>query len=445
MAPTPFVIRGRLLHTPQRRRIEVVEDGAIEVGRDGRIVALHEGAAAADAATRLPTLDLLSSQLLIPGLVDTHVHAPQWPQMGTALNLSLEEWLAAHTFPLEARFADVAFAERVYRSLIEALVANGTTTAAYYATIHLPASMLLAELCLEAGQRAFVGLVMMDDPEQCPEGYRHAGAGEAIDATERFVAGVLALRGNTQGRVAPMVTPRFIPSCTDEALAGAGRIARETGCAVQTHCSESDWQHGYVLARHGMRDSESLERFGLLTGRTVLAHGNFMNDDDADRILSAGSSVAHCPLSNFYFSNAIFPARRMLDRGLKVGLGTDIGGGPSASILENARAAAHAARVLEEGVHAELAPHERGHPGARLTPADVLWMATRGGAQALGIDTGAFVPGFEFDAVVLDTDAPHSNLVLFDGLDGPDQIAEKVLYSAGRQNVVRVYCQGREI
>jgi guanine deaminase len=159
----------------------------------------------------------------------------------------------------------------------------------------------------------------------------------------------------------------------------------------------------------------------------------------------AGSSVAHCPLSNFYFSNAIFPARRMLDRGLKVGLGTDIGGGPSASILENARAAAHAARALEEGVHAELPPTERGRPGARLTPADVLWMATRGGAQALGIDSGAFVPGFEFDAVVLDTDAPHSNLVLFDGLDGPEQIAEKVVYSAGRQNVVRVYCQGREI
>jgi len=430
-----------MLHAPTRRRAEYASDVAIEVDASGHIAAVHRDPDAAPGD--LPRLELAKSELLVPGLVDAHVHAPQWPQMGTALDRPLEDWLKTYTFPLEARYSDLDFAEGVYRSLVAALVANGTTTAAYYATIHVPASVRLAEICLELGQRALVGLVMMDDPLECPAHYRHAGAAEAIDATERFVTMVTSLSDGHL--VAPVVTPRFIPSCTDEALAGGARIAHETGCAVQTHCSESDWQHAYVLARHGRRDTESLDHFGLLTGRTILAHGNFLNDADAARIRTAGSAIAHCPLSNYYFSNAIFPARRMLDAGLSIALGTDIGGGPSPSILENARAAAHASRALEEGVHAELPPAERGRAGSRLTAEDVLWMATRGGAEALGIDTGAFVPGFEFDAIVLDTDAPASNLVIFDDLDGPAQVAEKVVYNAGRQNIARVFCQGRQI
>ena len=128
--------------------------------------------------------------------MDTHVHAPQWPQLGKALDRPLDEWLQKYTFPLEARYADADFAERVYRNLVRTLIANGTTTAMYYATIHLEASMRLAEICLEQGQRALVGKVAMDNPEQCPDYYRDASAGQGLEDTGRFMEQVLGMPGN---------------------------------------------------------------------------------------------------------------------------------------------------------------------------------------------------------------------------------------------------------
>ena len=120
----------------------------------------------------------------------------------------------------------------------------------------------------------------------------------------------------------------FVAECR-EMLEALGGVAKQCGCAVQTHCSESDWQHGYAFARHGISDSEVLDRFGLLTRRTVLAHGNLLSPSDMERVKSRGAGVAHCPLSNVYFSNAVFPLRAALAKGLRVGLGTDIAGGTS--------------------------------------------------------------------------------------------------------------------
>jgi guanine deaminase len=111
-----------------------------------------------------------------------------------------------------------------------------------------------------------------------------------------------------------VITPRFIPSCSAELLGRLGALARETGCHVQTHCSESDWEHGFVLDRCGVTDTAALENFGLLSRHTILAHGNFIGDEDVARIVRAGAGVAHCPLSNVYFSDAVFPLRRMLER-----------------------------------------------------------------------------------------------------------------------------------
>ena len=120
-------------------------------------------------------------------MIDLHVHAPQWPQLGLALDRPLEEWLQACTFPLEARYADPAFAQSVYESLVDALLANGTTTALYYATIHLPATQRLADICLQRGQRALIGRVAMDDTGQCPQYYRDASAAQGIADTRRFI------------------------------------------------------------------------------------------------------------------------------------------------------------------------------------------------------------------------------------------------------------------
>jgi guanine deaminase len=439
---------GTALHTPVRGRMEILRDVLIVVDGRGTIEAMYpcgsrDGDAAAKHHAAAGTLETLREGLyLLPGLIDLHVHAPQWPQLGLALDQPLEVWLQTFTFPLEARYADVDFAETVYESLVEGLLANGTTTAVYYGSIHLPATQKLADICLNRRQRALIGRVAMDDPDQCPAYYRDASAAVAAADTRAFIAYVQSMAGNEDGLIRPVITPRFIPSCSDELLRRLGALARETGCYVQTHCSESDWEHGYVLNRCGVTDSAALESFGLLSRRTILAHGNFIGDDDVLRIVKAGAGIAHCPLSNVYFSDAVFPLRRMLDHGVHVGLGTDIAGGASPSILENARQAVIASRTLESGVDPAQGRDRRGREPSRIDALTAFWLATAGGGVALDLPVGLFREGYHFDAILVDAGTPHGNLTL-DTPDTPEEILQKIVYNAARANIRKVWVGGR--
>jgi guanine deaminase len=441
---------GDALHTPAAGRIEFLCDVLIEVERGGAIRAIHRGdspetatvTARHRAAGTLVTLE--KGRYLLPGLIDLHVHAPQWPQLGLALDLPLEEWLQRCTFPLEARYADAAYARTVYEDLVEGLLANGTTTAVYFATIHLAATQALADVCLKRAQRALIGRVAMDDPEQCPVYYRDVSAAIAEAETRAFIGYVRSMRGNESGLVLPVVTPRFIPSCTDELLRRLGRLARETGCHVQTHCSESDWEHQFVLDRYGVTDTTALARLGLLSKRTILAHGNFIDGADVATIVETGSAIAHCPLSNVYFSDAVFPVKRMLMQGVHIGLGTDISGGASPSILENARQAVIASRSLESGVDPRLPRKSRRSPDSRIDAATAFWLATAAGGAALDLRVGLFREGYQFDAIVLDANRPDSNLRLGEKAP-PEEILQKIVYHATRADISEVWVANRRV
>lgn len=447
---TPRAFLGNALHTPTRGQLEFLPDALIEVDGDGVIQGVHREQSPQMSAVAVrhraagTLVTLRKGQYLLPGLVDLHVHAPQWPQLGLALDLPLEEWLQAYTFPLEARYADTAYAQTVYEDLVGALLANGTTTAVYFATIHLAATRTLADICLKRSQRALIGRVAMDDPAQCPGFYRDSSAAVAEAETRAFISYVRSMPGNASGLILPVITPRFIPSCTDELLTRLGRVARETGCHVQTHCSESDWEHEYVLARCGVTDTGALNGFGLLSRRTILAHGNFVGDADADAILHAGAGIAHCPLSNAYFSDAVFPLHRMLTRGVHVGLGTDIAGGASPSILENARHAVIASRILESGADPTLGRTQRRSPGSHIDAVTAFWLATAGGGIALDLSIGLFREGYQFDAIVLDGQRPESNLRLGQNA-APDEILQKVVYHATRNDIVEVWVANRRV
>lgn len=399
-----------------------------------------------DAARKAGKLTELSSdQYLLPGLIDLHVHAPQWPQMGKALDKPLEKWLNDYTFPLEARYADVDFARRNYTELVSALLANGTTTAVYFATLHTESSVELARICLAQGQRALVGRVAMDDPSQCPDYYRDETAASAEAETRAFIRAVAELPGNTAKRVLPVITPRFIPACTDDLLKRLGTVARETGCHVQTHCSESDWEHGYVKERLGKTDTVALRDFGLLTQKTILAHSNHIEDDDADLIKKTGAGVAHCPLSNFYFANAVFPLRAMLDRGLNVGLGTDIAGGHSPSVFDACRHAITASKALNDGVDARIKPEHRGRPGSAVSFKEAFWLATAGAGGVLELPVGKLEVGYQFDAIVIDTRAAGSDIYIHPAEDQPEDRLQKIIYNARRNNISRVWVDGKAV
>jgi guanine deaminase len=438
------------VHTPVRGRVELLRDVLIAVDGGGTITGIHPeaspegrdlalGLALAGRLTTLPT-----GQYLLPGLIDLHVHAPQWPQLGTALDLPLEDWLQRYTFPLEAKCADPVYAETIYESLVAALLANGTTTAMYYGSIHLPATQRLADVCLRRGQRALIGRAAMDHAGECPANYRDASAASGAADTRAFLEYVAALRGNAARLIQPVITPRFIPACSDELLCLLGDLARETGCHVQTHCSESDWEHTQVIERCGRSDTLALEEFGLLGRHTILAHGNFIGDGDIDRLVATGAGIAHCPLSNVYFSDAVFPLRHALGRGVHIGLGTDIAGGASPSILDNARHAVIASRRLEAGVDPALPRARRGRADSRIDALTAFWLATAGGAIALDLPVGVFATGRQFDAFALSPDAPGSNLQL-DVDDVPEAILERIVYGAARANIADVWVAGRYV
>ena len=451
MTTEPFTLLGTAFHTPERGRLEVLRDHLFGVDAQGRIAEVlapdQPGYAAREAdARRSGTLVRLGEgQFLLPGLIDLHIHAPQWPQMGKALDVPLEVWLQKYTFPLEARYADAGYAREVYADLVDNLLANGTTTALYFATVHVEASLALAKICLEKGQRALVGKVVMDDLDQCPPFYRDADAASAVSDTRRFIEAVRAMASGERPLVQPVITPRFIPSCTDAALHGLGGLAHEFGCHVQTHCSESDWAKAFVEERFNRTDAASLDGFGLLTRHTILAHSNFIDGQDMELIKGKGAGVAHCPLSNFYFANAVFPLREALDRQMHVGLGTDVSGGYSPSLFDGCRHALSASRTLQSGVHAGLSQDQRGAPGEPISHQEAFWLATAGGAEALDLPTGSFRPGYEFDALLIDIRAKASNVHVNAADDTLEDIFQKIVLNTTRANIARVWVSGRAV
>ncbi|MGI9416451.1 MAG: guanine deaminase [Geminicoccaceae bacterium] len=443
-------LRATLFQAPAPGAIEAIEDALVTVDEAGVIADVQRPSTPSYDRVLEETrrshrlIETGRHRFLLPGFVDLHIHAPQFPQLGKSLDVPLEVWLQKHTFPLEARYADPVYASTVYDRLVDTLLANGTTTAVYFGTTHVEATSILAETCLAKGQRALIGKVAMDDPDQCPDYYRDADADTALEETDRFIRAVQTLPGNDSGLVRPVVTPRFIPSCTHALLEGLGEITRETGCHVQTHCSESDWEHGFVLDRYGVTDSRALDDLGLLTRRTVLAHGNFITPDDMALIQARGAGIAHCPLSNVYFSNAVFPLRRALEKGLRVGLGTDISGGPSASLLDSCRSAVSSSRLLEDGVDPTRPAEERGVAQSRIDFRHAFHLATAGGGDVLDLPVGRFEPGCFFDAVLVDAEAPSSPLLVDKGTDSVEEILQRIVMGATRSNIDVTWVAGRE-
>ncbi len=433
---------GTWFHAPIEGQIEVLPDTVLAIDSEGSIRAVvRPSDTDYDEAMRDA---IMLPGFMLPGLVDLHVHAPQYAQLGQALDEPLEVWLHKYTFPLEARYADLDFARPRYEALVADLLSGGTTTALYFATVDLAPTKLLADICIERGQRALIGKVVMDDPASCPQYYRDASAEAALADTRAFIDYCRYHRGNYAGRVLAVVTPRFIPSCTDEVLAGLGALAQECGCHVQTHCSESDWAHAHALGRYGETDTAALARFGLLGRNAVLAHSNFVTDADMDAIAAAGASVAHCPVSNAYFANAVFPLRRALDKGVRVGLGTDISGGPVSSIFEVARATVMASRMLETGVDPTEPQATRGSTGSAVSIATAFHLATAGGGTALGLPIGRFAPGQYFDAMAIDPGTAAGGIRLF-GETRPEAIIEKILCTATRADIAHVWVDGQRI
>ena len=440
---------GSFFHAPEYGKLEFLENALIEVDEAGVIVrVVHEEDPEQERLLgmylKLGILTMIGEGFYcLPGFVDIHVHAPQWPQAALALDEPLYQWLEERTFPLESMFADVEFARTVYSDLVKQLLARGSTTAMYLGSAHLESSIALAEICANAGQRALVGKTVMDDPAANPEYYRDASVASALADTETLIKEVENIGRTSRAGAWPVVTPRFIPSCTDEVLKGLGDIAETYGTYIQTHCNEGQWEHDVVLERFGKTDPYALYDFGLLRDHAIMAHCPYLTEEEGELFVKVGATIAHCPMANSYFSSAVAPIRRFREQGIEVGLGTDISGGYSPSMYENIRQAVLVSRLLETGVDAQRPEAERGLGTARISLLEAFWLATTGGAQALDLPIGTFEPGHAFDMQVVDVKREYYNLTGFGVYNSPEDRLARILYLSTPDNVRKVYAQGR--
>ncbi|MEG0293736.1 guanine deaminase [Enterococcus sp.] len=440
--------KGSLFHTPSHGELEFIKDALLTVDEKGLIQTILEPSDAAyvehltNARASNQFVELAEGQYFLPGFIDLHVHAPQWPQAGVALDAPLATWLEKGTFPLEAKYADVNFAKEVYNDLVAHLLSLGTTTVLYFATIHQEASLALAEICGKQGQRGLVGKVVMDLESMNPDFYRDNSVAESLEATESFILAVKELGKDVKQGVYPVVTPRFVPSCSAEALAGLGALAQKYDVHVQSHCSESQWAHDHVIERFGKRDTEVLNDFGLLHDKSVMAHCNFLDESDGEIYMETGTAVAHCPISNGYFANSVFPVKKFKEQGLEMGLGTDISGGYSPSLYENIRQAVISSRMLEDGVDVNVEPENRGVQNSRISVVEAFSLATQGGGEALSLPIGVLKPGYACDLQVIDTNVKNHRISSFGVFEKPEEILQKILYLATKENIRQVWVQG---
>jgi guanine deaminase len=385
----PTIVRAQILHTPRdpfaegAGALEAFSDGGFAHDDAGRILATGPFAAVRAAHPDATVIDATGA-VLVPGLVDLHVHYPQVAVIG-AMGLSLLDWLATRALPEEARLASTAYARDVARAFVRGLARNGTTTALVFGSHFAGAQEELFAEAERAGLRITSGLVL-SDRNLLPE--LHV-APEAAHAQSR----ALLERWHGRGRLRYAVTPRFSLSCTDAMLEVCGALLADgrDDVFLTSHLNENPAEIQAVAELFpGSRDYlDTYERHGLVGRRSVFAHDVHVSDGELARLAAADASVAHCPSSNAFLASGIFPMTRHLAHGVRFGLGTDVGAGTGLSLCKEGLMAYHVQMVREGG---EL-----------IGPAHLLYLATKAGAEALGLgaEIGDLSPGRSADYVLL--------------------------------------------
>lgn len=464
---------GAFVHCVSLQELEICEAGAIGVDSDGKIAFIERDIGdISEYRLRKRDKDWESAKVVkiqdqgffFPGFIgecctfknhwicdtdkdpDTHIHASQYPNSGIFGKSTLLDWLNTYTFPLESSFSNLQKASRIYTRAVTRTLSHGTTTACYYATNHVPATNLLADICLLKGQRAFVGRVCMD--QLSPDYYRDESVSAAIAATESCIAH--ARKIDPEGAlITPIITPRFAPSCSTSCLSALGDLAAKTSLPIQTHISENKDEIALVkeLFPTSTSYTQLYDSTGLLTPKTILAHGIHLSPQERALILARNAKISHCPASNTALTSGAAPIRTLLDEGLTIGLGTDVSGGYSPSILEEAR---HAILVSR---HVAITSS---NSSDKLSTEEALYLATRGGAKVVGLEDriGGFEVGMDWDAqmIGLDAVAEDGELEVASGQEGPVDVflweswldrVNKWFYCGDDRNTVAVWVKGR--
>jgi guanine deaminase len=388
METNSFVLKGDVCYNISKDLFDIRHLGYV-VCVNGHSAGVYDNGSLPEQYTALPLIDC-GHQLIVPGLNDIHVHAPQYGFRGIAMDLELLDWLNTYTFPEEKRYAELAYAENGYSIFAEDLQHSFTTRAVIFATMHVPATELLMDKLEATGLKTYVGKVNMD--RNSPDYLTDGSAEQSLSATRKWLSEV---ESKHYVNTFPILTPRFTPTCSDELMKGLGEIKAELGLPVQSHLSENlseiDWVKG--LCPWSTCYGQTYEHFGLLgSARTIMAHCNYSTNEEIEILKKTDTYVAHCPQSNAFLSSGIAPIRRYLQEGMNVGLGTDVAGGASINMFRAVADAVACSKLRWRCVDQNLAP---------LTIQEAFYLATIGGGSFFG-RVGSFAKGFDFDALVLD-------------------------------------------
>lgn len=426
-------IRGWLIDTPEWGRLRSWSDGALIIGSDGRIVESGEFSSLSKKPRTQPVRWIHSNRFAIfPGLIDLHTHLPQYPAVARGTS-ELLPWLRQFIFPLERDFKGSRKSEAA--AFFGELARNGTTTAMCYAAIFEDSADSAFQAAAQSGMRVIMGKMMMDvgsygqlQPTKI--------ASISLHETERLCT---KWHGANEGLIDYAVSPRFAVACSEKMMRGAAEIAARTGAYIQTHLSENleeceKVRHQFPSAKDY---TEVYEKCGLITSRTVLGHCLHLSPREHEALAAAGAVIAHCPTANLFLRSGILPLDQVRAAGIRVGLGSDVAAGPELNLWQVMRSTIESQKArsfYEKKVHVP-------------SPADALFLATQGAAEALGKQgaIGSFDPGKEADLTVVD----YGALLPYRKTPRADLSAEDVLslciYRGGPHAIIETFVRGQSI
>ena len=408
------ILRGNILHTPAFGALEAIPRGYL-VLEDGVIQGVYPSLP--EKFARCPAEDY-GDALILRSFADLHLHAPQYPMLGMGMDLPLLDWLDTYTFRTEARFEDLDYARRVYRRLARDLITSGTTRVSAFASRHTDATLILMEELEKAGVTGYVGKVNMD-----------RNAGPSQEETAESLSETLRWLENCRfTNIRPILTPRFTPACTDGLMESLGKLAAERDLPVQSHLSENTGEIAWVKELHPDCPQywESYHKYGLWKDRTLMAHCVHSGRREQEAMASSGVWAVHCAASNVNLCSGTAPVRELIERGVRVALGSDIAGGDQLAMNRVAVMSIRASKIKQI---------ETGKPF--LTVPEAYYLASTAGH--LYFDGGAgFQPGHKLHAVVVDDSAfpePTRPLTLSERF-------ERSIYLMEKQHIKAVYSEG---
>ena len=410
-----MIIKGNIISAEKFGEIKIFENSYIIIKND-RIFSIEK-----EIPNEFKNEEIIDygNKLIFQSFSDMHLHAPQYPMLGMGYDLELLDWLKTYTFPNEAKFKDTDYARIIYKKLASELIKNGTTRVAMFSSLHKDSTLILMEELEKAGVTGYVGKVNMD---------RNGGIDLEEDTDDSINDTIDWLNKCKFNNIKPIITPRFIPSCTPELLKKLGEIAKESNLPIQSHLSENVNEINWVKELENVDEYyQAYEKYNLWNNKTLMAHCVHSNEKEIKSLKDNGVYVVHCAASNNNLISGFAKVRDLLNSGVKVVLGSDIAGGDKLSMFDN---------IVETIKVSKSVDITRGQKEF-LSVEEAFYLATSASSEFFNEKPG-FAKGNKFSAIVLD----DSNLVSTDTLSVKERF-ERMFYLRQEAAIKAVYSNSK--